>query len=303
MKGEVQQTIFITGACGFVGKFLVRELLASTGYKLVLNCRNTTDNLPDGRISYTSIDLNDNTQIHDCIITHKPSAIIHLAAMARIADGEKYPDEAWRVNYLATINLMEIAIKQKIDRFLYISSDLARNHQSVVGITKYLSEAYLNASGKSLTKTITLRLPNISWTPGSVHLIFQRLINEEKAITITHPDMSRRFIDGEEAAKFILFSLENGNDRDIFVVSKTPEKIMTLAKTMINDSGKDIDITLIGMKPGEKLEEETYSNSEIKHTAMKNLSLLLRKPFGSSEIEQAKQILRSKPGFKTEILY
>ena len=146
-----------------------------------------------------------------------------------------------------------------------------------------------------------MRLPNISWTPGSVDHIFERLINENKPITITHPDMSRRFISGYEAAADIYYALKNGADRDIFVINKPPDKITELARQMIAKSGKSIDVLFIGMRPGEKLAEETYSDTEVSDISFNHLALLKENLPGINGIKIAMTLLLNKPGFTIEV--
>lgn len=301
MQNKSQHTILITGGCGFVGKLLVKELLKTNRYKLVLLCRKAERDLQFPEVTFVECDLNETKKAEEIFDQYKFESVIHLAALARLSAGENKPDEAFRTNYLATKNLIDFSISAKVKSFIFISTDMAREHLSVVGITKYLAEAYLQNHEKNETKLITVRLPNISGTPGTVHFIFEKLIGENKNLTITHPEMSRRFISGKEAAKNIIFALEKGYDRDIFVEIREPEKITDLAKTMIKDSGREIDLEFVGMKPGEKLAENSYQPNQIKHTSFKHLALLKHKPFGQTEIKNAKERLQNKPGFTTEI--
>ena len=304
MLNNNQDKIFITGACGFVGQFLVKKLAESKSCSLILNCGNREKQERFKNREYTNVDISDTESVHSFFENHHPDHIIHLAAMARLSDGEQNPDEAFRTNFIGTKLLIEQAVKNKVKSFVFVSSDLVRNHQSAVGITKYLSEGFIQNMESCSTKLITVRLPNIARTPGSVHLIFERLINESKAITITHPDMSRRFISGDEAGEYIQFVLKHGTDRDTFVVNKEPEKITELAQQMVSESGKEIEISYISMRPGEKLEEETYSDDEIEHTSFKDLALLLDIVPGSTGMTRAIELLKNKPGFSlnTEVV-
>jgi len=301
MQNETQHTILVTGACGFVGKFLVEELLKTTKQKLVALCRKADRDIQIPAVTFVEGDLNDFKKIDEIFKLYKPDTVIHLAALARLSTGENNPNEAYRTNYLNTINLIELSISIRVKSFIFISTDMAREHLSVVGITKYLVEAYLQKQKKSETKLITVRLPNISWTPGSVHLVFEKLINENKNLTVTHPEMSRRFISGKEAVDNIIFAMKNGGDRDIFVEVKEPEKITNLAKTMIKNSGMELGIQFVGMKPGEKLAENSYHPYQIEHTSFKHLALLMDKTFGKSERQSAIKRLQNKPEFNAEI--
>lgn len=302
MKKAHQESIFITGSCGFVGQVLVDKLVNEGQFRLILNCRKKAGEVHSGEIEYTNMNLADTESIHTFFRHHQPDNIIHLGALARIAEGEINPDKAFITNHLGTKTLLDLAILNKVKSFVFVSSDLVRNHKSVVGITKFLSEAYIKKLNNTTTSLITIRLPNVSWTPGSVHLIFERLIREDKPITITHPDMSRRFVSREEAADIILFGLKEVPGKGILVVNKPPLKITLLASEMIASSGKDLNIEYIGIRPGEKLAEEGYAEKELLHTSKEGLSLLKEINFENSEVLRALEMLQSKPGFSLDDL-
>jgi len=247
MDSEIpKKNILITGACGYVGNFLIKKLSETSYAKLVLNCRNADNqNIRSKNVIYTSVNLDDKVAIEKILKQYSPETIIHLAALARLGEGEKKPDEAFQTNVITTKNLIEIASLNQVKTFLFVSSDLTRPPVSVVGITKYLVESTIQNSKRPNLKQIIIRLPNVSYSPGSVHLIFERQIEEAKALTITHPNMTRRFISCDEAATFILIALNSGKNKDIFVIDKKPEKIVSLANNLIKTSGKHLPIEII----------------------------------------------------------
>jgi UDP-N-acetyl-D-glucosamine 4,6-dehydratase len=295
------EPVLVTGACGYVGKFLT-DLLLSSGYKqLILGCRNNDRHVSTSEVVYTPMDLSDKKSIVDIFKHYKPKHILHLGAVARLADGERDPNHAYRVNFMGTRELVNQAILNKVKTFVFVSTDLARDHKSVVGITKYLGEWYIQQVDPVSTCLVTIRIPNVAATPGSVHLIFQRLINENKPITITHPEMSRRFITGKEAASFILYALEHPQNKGTFIVDKSPLKITELASEMIAASGKDIGIEYIGIRPGEKLAERGYEGCELQNTSMEYLSLLSELVYDDRGKRHALQLLKSKPGFTMDL--
>ena len=302
MSKTDQDIIFITGACGFVGNYLVDLLSKTNSYKLVLNCRNKTNRIHQHLdIVYTEADINNSAELEQLFIKYRPDIVIHLAGITRINDGEQDPNETFRVNYTGTKSLIELAAKYELNKFVFVSSDMARNHQSVIGISKFLIESYILSLDQTNMKIITLRLPNISWTPGSVHLIFENQIKKQRPITITHPDMSRRFITGNEAAEYIKYGFEHGTDKNLFVIDKAPVKISSLAREMMDESGINLEIKYIGARPGEKLEEGSYDINEIEHTSFKDLSLLNSRFFESEKITDIIDMLSRKPGFNLNI--
>jgi UDP-N-acetyl-D-glucosamine 4,6-dehydratase len=299
MKDKSKETVFITGASGFLGEQLVRKMIAEQKFRLILNYRNNSAEHPETESA--QVDLSDTGSIRAFFNYHQPDHIIHLGALARVREGEENPNDAFQINYLGSKTLIDLAIKNRVRTFVFVSSDLVRNHKSVVGIAKYLTEAYISELDTQETRIVTVRLPNISWTPGSVHLIFERLIKEDKPLTITHPDMSRRFISREQAAELIIHALHASRNKEIWVVTKPPQNITSLAGEMVRDAGKDLSIEFVGMRQGEKLAEEGYREGEVLHTSKEDFSLLKEVNFDKSEIFKAIEMLRAKPGFSLNI--
>ena len=296
MVRSAHSKIFITGACGFVGNYVVREFLASTIHALHLNCLGSEPAAAGQRVFHHQVALTDWDGLDALFSKHRFEAVIHLSALARVADGEQHPLEAYNANCMATKILMEVAERHAVKNFLFVSSDLVRNPRSVVGMTKLLCESEIRTTSKRNMTRVILRLPNISWTPGSVHLIFERQLRERQPITITHPEMSRRFITGEEAAGYVLRVLHEGEDGDIFVVNKATEKITDLALAMMKEKGTNVEINYIGMRPGEKLVEEAYSVQETMALNYHDLALLTHNLPGHAEMKLAKAFMHEKLG-------
>ena len=106
--------------------------------------------------------------------------------------------------------------------------------------------------------------------------------------------MSRVFVSLDEAGVFIRHILQNGKNKDTFVVTKQPTKITELAQGMIRASGKDIGIKYIGKQPGEKLEEEPYPAQFLEETSIDGLSLLDREGQSTEELMSILSMLQSK---------
>ena len=292
-----KHTILISGACGFVGQQLVRHLLENTSAILLICCRDKNRfPKPDKRLAFLEADLLRPNSFGSIFQQYKPNHVIHLAALARFRQGEEKPELAIQTNFFGSRFLIDLAIKHQANSFVFLSSNLARKPKSVTGITKLLIENYIQQQTSTHTRLMTLRLPNVPDSPGSVTLIFKNQIDNNEDITITHPEMSRVFVSLDEAAGFIKHLLNNGKNKNIFVVTKKPTIITDLAQGMIEESGKNIDIKYIGIKAGEKLEEEPYKAEDLKETEISGLSLFSKNGQNREEIENSISILQKKLG-------
>lgn len=291
--------ILISGGCSFAGKHLVDYLLKNTNSKLIVSYRTIPEKIDKNpRIEYEYSDLLKPDSYRKVFDKHKPIVVFHLAAITRLSPGEEDPELTVITNYFGTKMIADLCLEYKVKSFISVSSNLARNPKSVVGLLKYLSEVYLRNSGNSNTKMISIRLPNVLGSPGSVTHIFKKQIETGGPVTITHPDMERRFVSNEEASKLLVTAIKMGEDSNIFVVPIENTKISDLATEMIKESGRQIEIKYIGIKPSEKLIEEKYEDSEIVKTNNFKLSLL-KDDWNIENINNVIEILRTKNNSKS----
>ncbi len=292
------KTILVTGACGFVGKHLVQYLLQNREFdKIVVCCR---DKLlaaslfqSNPRVVFTTSDLINPSTYQSAFKTYQPNCIIHLAAIARFKQGEEDPDKTINTNFFGTIGLLELAKQFETKKVLVASSNLARNPKGVTGVSKYLTEAYVKKT-KPNPKVASIRLPNVIDSPGAVTLLFKTQIEKGLPITITDKRMSRKFVTPSEAARDLVFAIQNGNHGDVFINNKASTPIVELAEKMIEESGKQIPIQMIGARPGEKLEEEDYPENTIAATDNKNLFKLTEDQHSDADLQKALDLLRGK---------
>lgn len=297
---EKVKTVLITGSTGYVCGFVIREILEFTNFNIVATYRNNKgDYPPNKRLVFEKADLLINDSFVYIFEKHNPDYLIHLAAMARVADGESQPVTSLNANLITPISLIKLCKKYNLESSIIASSNLAQNAVSTVGISKLLIEQYIQKINIDNPRFVCYRVPNVIDSNGAVTHIFRRQIANNKPITITHPDMSRMFITGPQAAKEILYLLFSGTNKGIFVSYKKPTKITELAKNMIADSGKKIDIEYIGIKPGEKLTEHSFSADDVIPTDIPFLGKLKETNFNKELVTNAIAKLFSKDEIKS----
>ncbi|MFK5856365.1 MAG: polysaccharide biosynthesis protein [Bacteroidota bacterium] len=295
--------ILITGSTGYVCTHLVSRLLASTKYNIVVTYRTNRGNYNNNdRLTFKKADLLESNSFDYIFANYQIKHVIHLAAMARVSDGENYPEKVIAANLVATINLAKLSVKYNIRSMIFTSSNLAQDAVSVVGLGKLLAEQYFQKIDSNFTRFISLRMPNVIDSNGSVTLIFSRLINENKSITITHPEMSRLFITGEQSAEVLNFLMGNGIDKAVCVSYDKPIKIIDLAQSMILASGKKLDTKFIGMKSGEKLTEKYFTKNEIIPANFPKLGMIKNYKCNINIVESAIESLNKKHGILSNAL-
>jgi FlaA1/EpsC-like NDP-sugar epimerase len=198
----------------------------------------------------------------------KPEIIYHAAAYKHVPMMESNPYEAVLVNIEGTKVIADLAVKFEASKFVMISTDKAVNPTSIMGASKRIAEIYTQSlNNKNKTRFITTRFGNVLGSNGSVIEIFKKQIEKGGPVTITHPDICRYFMTIPEACQLVLEAGTMGKGGEIFIFDMGKSvKIIDLAKKMIKLSGltigKDIQIIVTGLRPGEKLYEELLNDKE-----------------------------------------
>lgn len=297
------QVILITGAAGSIGSELVRKLTPYQYKKLIL-LDNAESSLYDLQLELKNndiekfeivvLDIRNKERLDFIFDTYKPNIVFHAAAYKHVPLMEQNPYEAVTVNVYGTYNVAKLAVKHGADKFVLISTDKAVNPTNVMGATKRIAEmcvCCMRSLGNGKTKFITTRFGNVLGSNGSVIPLFKKQIESGGPITLTHQDIIRYFMTIPEACQLVLEASAMGLGQEIFVFDMgKPVKIFDLAKNLILLSGlkypEDIDIKIIGLRPGEKIYEELLTSGEnIKPTYHEKILIAKCEKVDAQEIE------------------
>lgn len=274
----INKTILVTGAAGSIGSEIVRQLLNLQPKKVIL-LDQAESALYDLNQELIRKNKSKNTEIIVGDITRKerltnifksfrPEIIFHAAAYKHVPLMENNPTESIRTNLLGTKIIADLAAEHNIQKFILVSTDKAVNPTNVMGASKRSAEMYCQALNQEhKTKFIITRFGNVLGSNGSVIPLFKKQINSGGPVTVTHPDVTRFFMTIKEACQLVLEASSMGNGGEIYVFDMGESiKIIDLANKMIQLAGlkidKDIKIKIIGLRPGEKMFEETLNINE-----------------------------------------
>ncbi|MCK5871159.1 polysaccharide biosynthesis protein [Methylococcaceae bacterium CS1] len=271
--------ILVTGGGGSIGSELCRQL-AQVAPESIIIYEHSEFNLyqihstlrrsfPDLKLSAILGDVVDRAAVEDLIRNEKPEVIFHAAAYKHVPLLEQQVLAAVTNNLIGTKNVAEVALAEKVERFVLISTDKAVNPSNIMGATKRAAEILsqnLNTLAKH-TSFITVRFGNVLDSAGSVVPLFREQIKMGGPVTVTHPDVSRFFMTIPEACRLIMNAEAVGAGGEIYVLDMGQAiKISYLAEQMIQLSGlsvgSDIKIEYIGLRAGEKLHEELFHEQE-----------------------------------------
>ena len=281
LSGKV---VAVTGAGGSIGSELCRQIMKFHPKELVMIDINENSlymleqEFNRARIHHRLYEdivvdsyiasIRDRISIDYIFSKKQPDVVYHAAAHKHVPLMETRPMEAIKNNVFGTNNVIQCCIRNKVPRFIMISTDKAVNPTNVMGATKRMTELILQANGNNgVTKMAAVRFGNVLGSNGSVIPIFRNQIREGGPVTITDRNIIRYFMTIPEAAQLVLQAGYYADKGEIFVLDMgEPVKILDLAEKMIRLAGfepyKDIDIVEIGLRPGEKMFEELRLDGE-----------------------------------------
>ncbi len=268
--------VLVTGAAGSIGSEICRQLLDYDPARLICLDQGETslfykqleleNHRNFARVAFCVADVNDDERICPLLDKYKPDIVFHVAAYKHVPLMEENVQEAVENNVFALLKLMDFAEAAGCQSFVFISSDKAVNPSSVMGATKRIGELILAARPSNGMRGVAVRFGNVLGSSGSVVPVLLEQLKKNQSLTVTHPKIRRYFMTIHEAVALVLQAFAIGDHGDILVLDMGESVcIADLARSLIRLSGKkeqDVAIRFIGLRPGEKLQEELFYGDE-----------------------------------------
>jgi len=265
------KVILVTGGTGSFGGYFVNYLLDKNFKEIRVFSRDELKQdemrlrLQNPKIKFYIGDIRDRSSVDD--VMSDVDYVFHAAALKQVPTCEFFPMQATQTNVLGSRNVIDSAISHGVSKVVSLSTDKAVYPINALGITKALMEKVVEASARNLGEEGTIltivRYGNVLFSRGSVIPLFLKQIKENKAISVTEPNMTRFLLPLKEATGLVTFALEKGRQGDIFVRKAPSCSVGDLAQAVKNIFRSDSEIKIIGMRHGEKLYETLASKGEL----------------------------------------
>ena len=272
------KTILVTGGGGSIGSELCRQIASAKPKLLIIFDiyeNNAYDiqqelyrNYPELNLQTIIGSVRDYDRLELVFQEFHPDQVYHAAAHKHVPLMEVSPNEAIKNNCLGTLNTVKLADKYGVKKFVLVSTDKAVRPTNIMGASKRICEMIVQTyNKKSKTDYVAVRFGNVLGSNGSVIPLFLKQIENGGPVTVTHRDITRYFMTIPEAVSLILQAAVYAEGGEIFVLDMgKPVRIFDLAKKIIRykglEPGKDIEIKITGLRPGEKLYEEMLMDEE-----------------------------------------
>jgi FlaA1/EpsC-like NDP-sugar epimerase len=284
------RVVLVSGAGGSIGSELCRQLLSCRPRRLVLyelselalyTVHQELEQLTEGSgVELVPVlgSVTDPRQVRKVLSDHQVHVVLHAAAYKHVPLVEANPLPGLANNVFGTQTLAREAAEMGVERFILVSSDKAVRPTNVMGASKRLAELVVQDLATRHNTIFTMvRFGNVLGSSGSVVPLFQEQISRGGPVTVTDPRVKRYFMTIREAVQLVLRAGSAAKGGEVFVLDMgQPMPIMQLARQVIESAGYtvrdpahpegDIEIEIIGMRPGEKMEEELTLSDDLIHT-------------------------------------
>ncbi len=264
------KSLLITGGTGSFGNAVLNRFLNSDEFiqiRIFSRDEKKQDDLRkrvnDNKVKFYIGDVRDRDSLIPAI--KGVDYIFHAAALKQVPSCEFFPLEAVKTNIIGTDNVLTVAQDFNVKKVVVLSTDKAAYPINAMGMSKALMEKVMVAKSKILDSNRTIfcgtRYGNVMASRGSVIPLFIDQIKENKALTLTDPNMTRFMMTLEDAVDLVLYAFEHANQGDLFVQKAPSATVGTLAQALIELYKSSSQIKVIGTRHGEKL-YETLVNRE-----------------------------------------
>jgi len=296
------KTVLVTGAGGSIGSEIVRQIAKFSPREIILLGRGENSlfhiekeierHWPELAWRTVVADVRDREKMEYVFRTIHPDVVFHAAAHKHVPMMENNPDEAVFNNVGGTKNVVELALKHGVQRFVNISTDKAVNPTSVMGASKRVAEYLVQRAALQAREGqafVSVRFGNVLGSRGSVIPLFKEQIRYGGPVTVTHPEVKRYFMTIPEAAQLVLQAGGMAENGAVYVLDMgEPIRIVDLAEELIRlsgfEPGQDIEIVFSGLRQGEKLFEELLTAEE-GTTASRHEKIFVAKNSGIEHVD------------------
>ena len=256
--------VLIFGGSGSFGTAMTKRILEQYDDEIVIFSRNEKEQFNhkqkfnSERIKYIIGDIRDYEAVYNAL--DGVDYVMLASAMKHIDKCESNPNECRKTNIDGCINVINASIERKIKKVIFLSTDKATNPSTIYGCSKLFVEMYCQCVDNKDTEIIRTRYGNVFGSNGSVAWIFDKLSRENKKLTITNPDMTRFFMSLDEAVDLVIYALQKGKHKDLWVYKNKSCTIKELADLFSNNQ------EVIGNRCEEKTDEALLTVNELNHS-------------------------------------
>ena len=276
IAGYVQgRRVLVTGAGGSIGSELCRQITRFAPADLIMLDRDESGlhqvqlsiegrALLDSR-SLVVCDIRDEAALAAVFDEHRPEVVFHAAALKHLPLLEMWPAEAVKTNVFGTQNLIDAAKRAGVANFINISTDKAADPTSVLGYSKRVAERLTAAAGTDGNGTyLSVRFGNVLGSRGSVLTAFRQQVEAGGPVTVTDPEVTRYFMTVEEAVQLVIQAGAIGDNGEALVLDMgEPVRIADVARQLVAQAPRPVEIVFTGLRPGEKLHEDLLGTGEV----------------------------------------
>jgi UDP-N-acetylglucosamine 4,6-dehydratase len=271
----VGKRYLVTGGTGSFGNFIVHRLLDAGAAEVRVLSRDEKKQF-DMRVFYgerpqlvTLIgDVRDRRAVMEA--TDGVDVVMQAAALKQVPTCERFPMEAVRTNVLGAENIVEAALRHRVEAVVAISTDKAVKPVNAMGMTKALQERIIlqanRAQSNHGTRFAVVRYGNVLRSRGSVVPFFRRQLALGQPLTVTDERMTRFLLTLNDAIDLVLYAAERGDGGEVFVKKAPAARVVDIAAALSEEVGRPLDYRVIGILPGEKLAEILISEEELLRT-------------------------------------